>query len=301
MTDNPIKTLEHPGKLGVWASLDTMTADEAVAFCQKIEQLGYSALWLPEAVGRDPFSLIGFLGGQTEKLIFATGIANIYARDAVLIHSIHKTLAALLPGRFILGLGVSHPHLVENVRGHEWQKPVAKMRAILDALPEALFMARAPEIEAPIVIAALRPLMLKLAGEKARGAHPYLVTPEHTKRAREILGQGPWLCPEQMVILDTDAENARKIAREHLKVYLRAPNYQRSLAELGFSADDYDWKTGGSDRLVDELVAWGDAERIGAHLKRHWDNGADHVCIQAFRPDGQHGPDMAALEALVAS
>lgn len=291
------QALEHPGKLGVWATPDAFSATEAVDFARRLEELGYSAWWMPEAVGRDPLTFIGFVGGQTEKLIFATGIANIYARDPMLFKSIHETLSEALPGRFILGLGVSHPHLVVSQRGHEWEKPVAKMRSVLEAMDKALYMGRKAEHPAPIVIAALRPLMMKLAGEAARGAHPYLVTPEHTRRAREILGEGPWLCPEQMVILETDAELARKVARQHLTVYLRAPNYQNSLLELGF--EESDWTDGqASDRLVDALIAWGDADAIRARLQEHWDAGADHVCIQPFRTDGVMQPDMAALEAL---
>ena len=293
------KALKHPGKLGVWTWLDGFSATESVEFAQKIEELGYSALWIPEAVGRDPFSLIGFLAGQTERLIFSTGIANIYARDAVTFKAIHKTLAEMLPGRFILGLGVSHKHLVGHLRGHEWQKPVPKMRATLDAIENAFYQGAEPEVEAPIVIAALRPLMMKLARDKARGAHPYLVTPAHTEKAREILGEGPWLCPEQMLILETDAEVARKVARGNLSVYLRAPNYQNSLKELGF--EDADFEDGGSDRLVDALVGWGDEAALRQRIQEHWDAGADHVCIQPFRADGQPGPHLETLELLAPS
>jgi probable F420-dependent oxidoreductase len=157
-------------------------------------------------------------------------------------------------------------------------------------------MGPAPEIEAPTVIAALRPRMMELARDKARGAHPYLTTPEHTRRARAILGQGPWLCPEQMLILDTDAANARKIARANLEVYLRAPNYQESLKELGFGEADF--AGGGSDALVDALVAWGDEQALRDRIQAHWDAGADHVCIQPYRPDGKPGVDTRALEAL---
>ncbi len=289
--------LEHPGTLGVWATPDGMSAAECVGFAKTIEDLGYSAWWLPEAVGRDPLALIGYLGAQTNRLIFSTGIANIYARDLHLIKSIHQTISEFLPGRFILGLGVSHPHLVTRLRGHEWEKPVAKMRSVLQGLPDALYHGPRPEFDAPIVIAALRPLMLKLAAEECRGAHPYLVTPEHTKIARGILGTGPWLCPEQMVIHETDATTARELARRHLKVYLRAPNYQNNLLELGFTADDWqDWNA--SDGLVDALVAWGDRDAIQQRIQGHWDAGADHVAIQAFRPDGSPKPDLEALKAL---
>ena len=288
--------LSDPGRLGVWTWLDGLPMPQMVELVRRIEAWGYSTLWIPEAVGRDPFAVIAHLAAHTERLIFATGIANIYARDAVTMKAIKNTLAEMLPGRFILGLGVSHPHLVSHLRGHEWKRPVPKIRTYLDAVEGALFRAVEPEVEAPVVIAALRPLMLRLAREKARGAHPYLVTPEHTRRARQILGDDRWLCPEQMVILETDAERARSVARTNLSVYLRAPNYQNSLRELGF--DEGDWQETASDRLVDALVAWGDEAALRRRIQEHWDAGADHVCIQPFRPDGSPGPDVAALETL---
>ena len=289
--------MDHPGKLGVWTWVDGFSAGEAAEFAQQLETWGYSTLWIPEAVGRDPFSMIGFLAAQTEKLIYSTGIANIYARDAILAKAIKETCAEMLPGRFILGLGVSHPHLVSGLRGHEWRPPVAKMREYLEAIEGARYHGPKPEHEAPIVIAALRPLMLGLARDATRGAHPYLVTPEHTRRAREILGEGPWLCPEQKLILETDADKARGIARGQLKVYLRAPNYKNSLLELGFVEDDFA-EGEASDRLIDALVAWGDEDALRARVQEHWDAGADHVCIQTFRSDGVPGPDMKALELL---
>ena len=291
--------LKDPGKLGVWTGPDSFSAAELADFAGQVEAWGYSALWIPEAVGRDPFAVIGFLAGKTERLILATGIANIYARDAVTTKAIHKTLSEMLPGRFILGLGVSHPHLVSHLRGHEWQRPVPKMREFLDAIEGAFYRGAEPEADAPIVIAALRPLMLRLAAEKTRGAHPYLVTPEHTRRARELMGEGPWLCPEQMVVLETDAEKARRIGRENLKVYLRAPNYQNSLRELGFSDDHF--VDGASNELIDALIAWGDEDALRDRIEAHWSAGADHVCIQAFRSDGQPGPDLETLALLAPS
>jgi probable F420-dependent oxidoreductase len=284
------------GKLGVWTWLDAMSGPELAEFARKIEDWGYSALWVPEAVGRDPFAILAYLAAETEKLILATGIANIYARDAVTMHAIHKTVADLCDGRFILGLGVSHGHLVSKVRGHEYGKPVATMRAYLEAMEGALYQAREPKEEAPIVLAALRPRMLALAAEKTRGAHPYFVPPEHTARAREILGEGPWLCPEQKVLLETDAAKARAVARKHMAIYMGLPNYQNNLKWLGF--EDADFQKPGSDRLVDAIVAWGDEEAIQARIQAHWDAGADHVCIQPFRPDGEMGPDLRILEAL---
>ncbi|GAB5451956.1 MAG: LLM class F420-dependent oxidoreductase [Halioglobus sp.] len=284
------------GKLGVWGFIDNLSGEEAVAFCQRLERWGYGALWLPEAVGRDPFSTIGYLGANTEKLVFATGIANLYARDPMSMNAIHKTLSELLPGRFVLGIGVSHAPLVSDIRGHNYGKPVSTMRAYLEAMEGALFMSAEAQEPAPIVLAALRTNMLKLAAEKVRGAHPYFVPPEHTAKARETLGAEAWLCPEQMVLLESGAGNARAIARQHMATYIDLPNYRNNLLELDFTEADFD--NGGSDKLVDAIVAWGSEDDIRARIQAHWDAGADHVCIQAFRPDGEMGADERLLEAL---
>jgi len=284
------------GKLGVWTWIDNLSGSEAADFAGKLEAWGYSALWLPEAVGRDPFASIGFLAANTQKLILATGIANIYARDPMTMNAVHKTLADLSDGRLILGLGVSHSHLVSSIRGHEYGKPVTTMRSYLEKMESALFMARQPEESAPIVLAALRPRMLELAAEKTSGAHPYFVPPEHTARAREILGKGPWLCPEQMVLRETDPSKAREVARKAMAIYLGLPNYQNGLKWLGF--EDADFADGGSDRVVDAIVAWGDEDAIRARIQAHWDAGADHVCIQSLRSDGAAGADLELLEAL---
>jgi probable F420-dependent oxidoreductase len=287
---------EPLGGIGVWTWLDAFKAPEAASFARKIEDWGYSALWIPEAVGRDPFALIAYLAAHTTKLVLCTGIANIYARDAMTMKAIRKTVAELAPGRFVLGLGVSHSHLVTNQRGHEYRKPVPAMREYLDAMEKALYMGTEPEEDAPIVLAALRPLMLKLAAKRTAGAHPYFVPPEHTARARQTLGPDAWLCPEQMVLRETDPEKARKIARQNMQVYIGLPNYQNNLRELGFG--DADFENGGSDRLVDAIVAWGDEAAIRARIRAHQDAGASHVCIQPFRPDGVPGPDVDLLETL---
>jgi probable F420-dependent oxidoreductase len=284
------------GRLGVWTWLDGLSAGEAVEFTSRIAAWGYRTLWLPEAVGRDPFVLITWLASRSEGIGFCTGIANIYARDPMNLRAIQQTLAELAPGRIALGLGVSHAHLVTGVRGHEYKKPVATMAAYLDAMEKALYMGPKPPEEAPIVIAALRPKMLELAARRTRGAHPYFVPPEHTRRAREILGAGPLLLPEQMVMLETDATKARAAARAAMAVYLRLPNYQNNLRWLGYT--DADLEGGGSDRLVDAIVAWGDEQAIARRVQEHWDAGADHVCIQPLRSDGKPTPDLRILEAL---
>jgi probable F420-dependent oxidoreductase len=284
------------GKIGVWTGLDQLSAQESASFAQRVEAMGYSALWIPEAVGRDPFSQIGYLAASTERLIFATGIANIWARDPMLMNSIRKTLSELAPDRFILGLGVSHKHLVSNQRGHDYSKPLTTMRNYLEAMDKALFMARPPENEAPIVIGALRDKMLSLSATQANGAHPYNVTPDHTAHARKLMGPDALLCPEQMVLNVTDPAKAREIARKHLAIYLGLPNYQNSLKEFGFS--DADFQEGGSDAVVDALVCWGEPEKIAGQIRAHLDAGANHVAIQAFPKDGSYGVDEELLKQL---
>jgi probable F420-dependent oxidoreductase len=284
------------GRLGVWTTLDPMPIGQAVDTAAEIESLGYSALWTPEAVGRDPFALISRLSASTKKLVFATGIANIYARDAMAMNAIQHSVGEITGGRLVLGLGVSHAPMVVQIRQHQYGKPVATMRGYLEAMAKAIYLGQRPAAETPIVLAALRPNMLKLAAEMTAGAHPYNVTPEHTRRAREILGPGPTLAPEQMVLRETNPERARAIARQNLRIYTSLPNYYENWRWLGF--EESDWQSGGSDRLIDAIICWGDEDKIRAHVQAHFDAGADHVCIQPFRPDGQPGPDLELLRAL---
>jgi probable F420-dependent oxidoreductase len=284
------------GKLGVWAFIDNMSAAEAVKFARQLEDWGYSALWIPEAVGRDPFSIIAHLAAHTKNLIFATGIANIYARDPMAMNAIHKTLSELAPGRFVLGLGVSHAPLVKDIRGHTYQKPVSTMRSYLDAMQNSLYLgATAPE-QAPILLGALRQNMLQLSAEKANGAHPYFVPVAHTAWAREVLGPHALLCPEQMVLLQRNTDEARRIARQHTATYTTLDNYKNNLKQFGFV--DADFENNGSDKLVDAIVAWGDEKALMARVQAHWQAGANHVCIQALSDGAERGPDLAALELL---
>jgi len=230
--------------------------------------------------------------------VIATGIANIYARDPTAMVAGQQTLAEQSDGRFLLGLGVSHVPLVEGLRGHVYEKPVAKMRSYLEAMAKvALFAPKGPE-RPPTVIAALGPKMLELAAGLTDGVHPYNVTPEHTARARDILGPGKWLCPEQMVLLETDPAAAREAGRKTLSVYLPLPNYRNNLVRLGFTEDDF--AGGGSNRLIDGVIAWGDEAAIRRRIQDHWDAGADHVCIQAIPKDGnmQAPPDERIFELL---
>jgi probable F420-dependent oxidoreductase len=283
------------GRLGVWSFIDGLAPDDAIDLARRIEGWGYGALWLPEAVGRDPFAQIAALLARTERLIFATGIANVYARDPMTMNAVRKTLADYGGGRFVLGLGVSHAPMVTGLRGHEYGKPVTSMRNYLDAMEKSVYQGHAPAEDAPIVLAALRKNMLGLARDRAFGAHPYFVPPEHTARAREILGPDRLLAPEQKLILETDPAKARASARKAMGIYLGLPNYRNNLLWLGFEEGDFEG--GGSDRLVDAIVAWGDEEALRRRVQEHWDAGADHVCIQPLAADGVT-PDLRILEAL---
>src|SRR3954447_8345517 len=215
------KTFEL-GRVGIWTGvLDAVPSSEARAIAGRLEELGFPTLWIPETVGRDPFVTATRLLDATSKLKIATGIANIYARDAVTMANTQRSLEEAFPGRFLLGLGVSHQHLVDRVRHHDYSRPYSKMVQFLDDMDSAVFRAVGPEQRPPTVIAALGPKMLKLSAEKASGAHPYFVPVEHTAQARKILGPDPILAVEQMVVLDTDRSRALETARKGMKVYVR--------------------------------------------------------------------------------
>jgi probable F420-dependent oxidoreductase len=272
------------GHVGIWTgALDGVSSAEAQAAAVRLEGLGVRTLWIPETIGRDPFVTAALLLSATSTLNIATGIANIYARDAVTMANTQRTLEEAFPGRFLLGLGVSHQMLVDGIRHHSYDRPYSRMAAYLDEMDAALFMAVGPTERPTTVLAALGPRMLRLAGERAGGAHPYFVTPEHTATAREILGPEPLLAPEQMVVLDTDRHRAAATARQAMALYLGAPNYVNNLKRLGFT--DADVADGGSDRLVEAIVACGDAEAALKRVQSHFDAGADHVCVQALRSD----------------
>lgn len=244
------------GKVGVWFFLDAMSAPESAEFARKVERLGYPVLWIPEAVGRDPFAHCAYLLSRTERLVMATGIANIYARDPMTMAAAAKTVAELSGGRFILGIGVSHRPLVENLRGHAYDKPYSYMKEYVAKLKSAVYMAPSPKEPVPTLLAALHPKMLALAAAEAQGTHTYFVPPEHTAKARAAIGPKPWICAAQVVILETDPAKARKAARDYMKTYVpRLPNYTNNLKALGWT--DADFADGCSDRLVDTIVAWG--------------------------------------------
>ena len=281
------------GRLGVWFFPDALSGARVGELARGVERLGYDTLWYPEGIGYESFSFAGFALAETEKLKLASGIANIYARDAVTAIAGHDSLNAFYGDRFILGLGVSHIPLVEGFRGHNYGKPVATMRAYLDAMEAAELSIRASERN--IVLAALGPNMLALSRDRTKGAHPYLVTPEHTARARGILGPDKWLCVEQKVCLAEPAM-ARKVAGGVLPLYLAWPNYRNNWLSLGFTEEDLDGT--GSERFLDAMVASGSAEDIGAALQAHFDAGADHVCVQPLHPEGNGQVDWNALEAI---
>ena len=284
------------GKLGVFCFTDALTPAQLTELAQQTERLGYAALWYPEVLSYESFALGSFLLQQTETLIIASGIANIYARDATAAKQGQHTLATLSGGRFLLGLGVSHVPLVEDTRGHHYRQPVETMRAYLDAMDKAAAIAPQLEEPPPTVLAALGPQMTALAAARTAGALPYNVTPEHTVRARAILGPDKWLCVEQKVLMSTDATRAREVARQTLAFYMPLPNYRNNWMRLGFSEQDL--ADGGSERFLDAMVAWGDTSVLQQRIQAHFDAGASHVCIQALRADGQPMPDWQALAAL---
>jgi probable F420-dependent oxidoreductase len=276
------------GRLGIWTyQLNYQPATKVREVVAELEALGYGTLWIGEGVYREPFTNAGLLLSSTERMVIATGIANIWARDPFTMTAAQLTLTEAYPDRFLLGLGVSHARLVEGVRGHAYHQPLAKMRAYLRAMDEAATAYRAVKpATPPRVLAALGPRMLELSAERADGAHTYLVTPEHTAKARAQLGSAPWLIVEQAVVLEMDAAKARAIGRRHVSRYLDLPNYTNNFHRLGFTREDT--ADSGSDRLVDSLVAWGNLEDVARRIDDHLAAGADQVCIQVFDHD-PHG------------
>ncbi len=284
-------------RYGVWFFYDGMTARQSADFARLVEKLGYGALWIPEAVGREPFAHAAFMAARTERLVFATGIANIYARDPLTMAAAAKTVGELSDGRFLLGIGVSHKPLVANLRGHSYDKPYSYMREYLPKMKSALYRAPEPKERVPVVLAALHPKMLALCAAEADGTHTYFVPPEHTAKVRAAIGPKPLICVEQAICLETDAAKARKTAREYMKTYVpRLPNYTNALKSLGW--EDKDFENGCSDRLVDTIVAWGTESQIRDRIEAHLKAGASHVCIQPLNTANPLMPDERALQAL---
>jgi probable F420-dependent oxidoreductase len=260
------------GKVGVWnAGLRFGDAREANEAAAEFEELGCGALWFPGYAHPGTLEVVGTLLRATTTIPVVTGIVNIWLEDSATIAAQDATLRAEHPDRFLLGIGVSHGPLI----GERYERPLAAMHQYLDALDAA----DPPVAVDDRLIAALGPKMLELARERSAGSHPYLSTPEHTRLAREALGPGKLLAPELSVLLDSDPSSARATAREFLAGPLQMPNYSGNLRRAnGFADADFD--DGGSDRLVDAVVAWGDEEAIRRRVQAHLDAGADHVCIQ---------------------
>jgi probable F420-dependent oxidoreductase len=306
------------GSLAAWMNLDPLSPQQAAEAAARVESLGYSALWYPDSPAHDALTRASVLLSATSTIVVATGITQIYNRPAWSAGAGQRVLYDQSDGRFLLGLGVSHRSAVEG-RGLTYAPAATAMAEYLTAIDDSLATGTRAltdkaatvdrpslrEARMPRVIAALGPRMLGLARQASDGAHTYLVTPEHTRFAREVLGEERWLCAEQKVLHDTDASRARAVARGVLALYLGLPNYVRTWRRLGFGDDDF--VAGGSDRLVDSLVAWGDEDAIARRLTEHLDAGATQVCVQALdsgdasRPTGPNWSTLERVAALLPS
>ena len=281
---------------GVFCFLDGLSGDQAGQFARRVEQLGYSALWFAEAPGgRESFSFASYLLGQTERLIVATGIAVIYAYEPIAVANATRTLGELFDDRFLLGLGVSNKKGNER-RGIPYTKPVSFTRDYLQKMKAAPYGGPTPQQEPPIVLAGMMPKMLELSATQTHGTHTYFTTTEQITQTRQALGPEPWLCAELGMMLETDAAKARTAARNYMQFYLTIDHYVQRLRTVGFW--DADFANGGSDRLVDALIAWGDADTIRKRIDAYYQAGATHVCIMPLSSDGGMNPDERALEAL---
>ncbi len=279
------------GRLGVWYPTDRLDGTQLGDFVRLVEKSGYAALWYPESRGYESMSLAGFLLSKSEKLCIGSSIANIYARDAYTAQRALVSLNSWYGDRFILGLGVSHIPMVEGLRGHRYDKPLGAMRAYLDGIHKDL-----PKgAEAPVMVAALGPKMLALSAEKSMGAVPYNVTPKHTAQAAAILGPKKMLAVEQKVTIETDPVKARALGRKELARYMVLPNYRNNWLREGFT--EADLANGGSDKFIDAMCLWGDANTIKKGLRAHFEAGATHVCLQPVHDEG----DFAARDRIVAA
>jgi probable F420-dependent oxidoreductase len=271
-------TRQRLGPVGVWLAAAHAAIDFERQAARRIEALGYGSIWTPEGLaGKEAFAHQSLLLAATERIVTGTGIANVWARHPATMQGGAATLGAAIYGRFVLGIGISHAPMVEG-SGQAYEKPLDRMAHYLDGMDAAA--ADAPATETPVarVLAALRPRMLAMARDRADGAHPFFVPPSHTRIARDVLGPDKLLIPEQAVVLNTDPDQGRRIAREHTQLLLQFPNYINNLRHLGYGDDDL--CGGGSDRLVDAIVAWGDDATIAKRVREHLDAGADHVVLQ---------------------
>jgi probable F420-dependent oxidoreductase len=297
------------GRLGVWSHLDSLPIEDARDFARGVDELGFGTLWVAETVGREPFTLLGLLAGETLEVRLGTSIASIWGHDAQTTRMAALTLAEATGGRFVLGLGVSHPHLAERLRGHTFDRPLTRMREFLAAYRSAIYKGPMGEgvVEPPVLLAALRERMLRLAASEADGAFPYLVTSERVAWMRAVLNTAaaeagrsrrPALAVSLPAVLEPDAAAARAAARAYLAPYLRTPAYQAAWEAQGFGPTD--WEKPGTDGLVDAMVAWGDAEAIHGRIGEMVAAGADHVALIPLSPDGltEHLPVLEALAAV---
>lgn len=280
------------GKLGVWYAADKLNPVEWTRFITSAETLGYSTLWYSEARGFESMALASFLLCQTSTIKVGSSIASIYARDASASRNGMRTLSAISNDRFILGLGVSHAPMVEGFRGHAYGKPLTTMRNYLELMRKD----EADANEWPLAIAALGPKMLELSAQLTLGALPYNVTPQHTARAKTILGPDKMLAVEQKVCLATEPGTARALARNELSRYMPLVNYRNSWYAEGFT--DADLADGGSDRFLDAMVVWGGQQAIEQRVQEHYDAGATHVCIQPVHAAGDLDAAIRVLETL---
>lgn len=294
------------GRLGAWGHLDTLPIDAARAYARRVDELGYGTLWVPETVGREPFTLLGLLAGETRAIHLGTSIVGIWGHDAQTTRMAAMTLQEATHGRFVLGLGVSHLHLAQKLRGHTFDRPLTRMREYLAAYRAAIYRGPMAEgsAEPPVLLAALRERMLALAATEADGAFPYLVTPARVAWTRGVLDAAAVaanrdthqiLAVSMPAVLETDPDAARTAARAYLGPYLRTPAYQACWLEQGFQPSE--WEKPGSDRLVDAMVAWGSREALGERFEALVAAGADHVAVIPLGPDGitEHLPVLEAL------
>ena len=273
-----------------------MDKKELALLANSAERLGFGSLWFPEATSYESLSLSSYLLSNSSNLVVGTGIANIYARDAVTSAQGHDGLNSLFNDRFILGLGVSHVSFVEEIRGHQFGKPLSSMKQYLEKITAAKIDPNLRMKDRNIILAALGPKMLKLAATESKGAIPYSVTSEYTAQARQILGSEAWLCVEQKVCLTNSESEARNVARKQMGRYLKWPNYINNWMRMGFKEADLEGH--GSNNFLDAMVCWGSEKRIMSCLEEHFSSGADHVVVQALKPDGGNGPDFSVLQAL---
>ncbi|MGV0776361.1 LLM class F420-dependent oxidoreductase [Mycolicibacterium elephantis] len=269
--------------VGIWSSqLRYGDQGEAADAAAELEELGFEALWIPD-VGGPVLDSVDHLLASTKRVVIATGILNLWMHEPAEVAARCASLTEQHGERFLLGIGCSHAPLIDSKEPGRYRKPLAATRAFLDGID-------ATDNPVPVanrVLAALGPKMLQLAATRSRGAHPYLVTPEHTRSAREVLGEGPLLLPEQTVLLTEDKAEAHAVGKDWLRSYLALPNYANNLLRSGFTEEDV---ASVSDRLFDAIIAWGDEDAVRARVNEHRDAGADHVCVQVLTADPREFP-----------